>query len=52
MIINDFIRGDSSEAMLMISLLHFHKPRRRKLRVAGRNLRQRSVLATSGHIRV
>ena len=33
MIINDFIQGDSSEAMLMISLLHFHKPRGRRLRV-------------------
>ncbi len=34
MIINDFIQGDSSEAMLMISLLHFHRPPDRKLRVA------------------
>jgi hypothetical protein len=32
-VINDFIKGDSSEAMLMIFLLHFWKPRRRKLRV-------------------
>jgi hypothetical protein len=31
--INDFIQGDSSEAMLMISLLHFPQPVGRKLRV-------------------
>jgi hypothetical protein len=34
MLVNDFIKGDSSEAMLMISILHFRKPRGRKLQVA------------------
>src|SRR6476660_6615218 len=34
MIIYDFIQGDSSEAMLMMSLLHFHRQLDRKLRVA------------------